>query len=89
MSKERLQLIESRLRTAFNPLVLQVEDDSARHAGHAGSAGGAGHYTVIIGADCFREQSRVAVHRAVYAVLKDMIPNEIHALRIQVAPVNN
>ena len=29
-----LQIIEAKLRTAFAPLMLEVVDDSARHAGH-------------------------------------------------------
>jgi len=83
-SAERMQLIESRLQKAFQPKILRVMDDSAKHAGHAGSAGGAGHYTVEIASDHFQDLSRVAVHRAVYAELNDLIPDEIHALRIRI-----
>ncbi len=57
-------------------------DDSAKHAGHAGAEGGAGHYSVIIAADCFNNLSRVAAHREIYHVLADLIPHEVHALRI-------
>jgi len=81
---ERLQVIEARLQKAFNPVFLEVRDDSAQHVGHAGSAGGAGHYAVIIGAPGFKALSRMAVHRAVYAELADLIPGEIHALQIRV-----
>lgn len=84
MPDERIHAIETRLQAAFHPAVLEVQDDSAAHAGHAGSAGGAGHYTVVIGAETFQSLSRIAVHRAVYGVLADLIPEEIHALRIQV-----
>lgn len=79
----RLQMIRDRLQQAFNPTHLEIIDDSAKHVGHVGSQGGAGHYTVIIGSDQFKNQSRISVHRQIYAVLNDMIPHEIHALQIQ------
>ncbi len=84
---QRIQQIEQRLKQAFSPIQLQVIDDSEKHKGHAGSQGGAGHYTVIISADCFANQSRIENHRKIYAILDDLIPHEIHALKIQVKPV--
>ncbi len=82
-SSNRIATIKQRLLTAFSPAQLEVQDDSAQHAGHAGSQGGAGHYTVIIAADCFKDKTRIAVHREIYDVLADMIPEQIHALRIR------
>jgi BolA protein len=84
---ERLQLIRERLQKAFFPIQLEVLDDSHKHKGHAGSVGGAGHYTVIIAANCFMEKERVEVHRAIYNVLSDLIPDQIHALQIVVKKV--
>lgn len=81
-STERINIIQQRLEKAFSPQFLDVIDDSHKHVGHAGSQGGAGHYTVVIEAECFKNQSRVEAHRSVYAVLEDLIPNQIHALRI-------
>ena len=80
---QRVQLIRDRLEKAFSPVQLDVLDDSDKHIGHAGSAGGAGHYTVRIAADCFKDKSRIEIHRAIYAVLHDLIPEQIHALRIE------
>lgn len=79
---ERITLMQQRLQDAFMPARLEVQDDSAQHQGHAGSQNGAGHYTVMILADCFRGKSRIAVHQEIYRVLSDLIPAEIHALRI-------
>jgi len=79
---ERLQLIHTLLQQAFSPTRLDVLDDSAEHIGHAGSAGGAGHYTIKMAADCFKGKSRIDVHRAIYGVLGELIPDQIHALRI-------
>lgn len=80
----RLTLIQKRLEAAFSPENLEVHDDSAEHVGHAGSKDGAGHYTVIIRAACFKNLSRIESHRLVYEALKDLIPAEIHALKIRI-----
>jgi BolA protein len=81
---ERMTTIQARLQEKFNPSVLEVIDDSHHHVGHAGSRDGAGHYTVVVAADCFQKKNRVAVHREIYAVLDDLIPQEIHALQIKI-----
>lgn len=78
----RAYIIEQRLQDAFSPAELKVQDDSAQHVGHAGSRDGAGHYTIFISANCFKDKSRVEIHREIYQVLSDMIPQQIHALRI-------
>jgi len=80
---ERFEIIKLRLTNQFSPTNLEVIDDSHKHRGHAGSANGAGHYTVKIFANCFKDKSRVAVHREIYQVLSDLIPDEIHALCIE------
>ena len=82
-TQERLAIIHGRLQKAFAPTQLEVIDDSNQHAGHAGASGGAGHYTIIITADCFKGKTKVATHREIYTVLNDLIPDEIHALRIK------
>ncbi|MDG2307356.1 MAG: BolA family transcriptional regulator [Candidatus Binatia bacterium] len=76
----RSDKIEDKLKTALTADHVEVEDDSARHAGHAGASGGAGHFNVIVVAAQFEGRNRVARHRAVYAALDDMMPTEIHAL---------
>jgi len=54
----------------FAPTLLQIEDDSARHAGHAGAqAGGQSHYSVLMVAAAFEGVSRVARSRAVHQAL--------------------
>ena len=82
MTHDRIRLIRERLQHAFNPSHLEVIDDSEQHRGHQGAEGGAGHYTVIISAACLSNQSRVAAHRDIYRVLNDLIPGQIHALKI-------
>lgn len=81
---QRLNLIRERLQNAFSPSMLEILDDSEKHKGHAGAENGAGHYTVIISAACFKNISRIEAHRKIYAVLDDLIPHEIHALKIKI-----
>jgi BolA protein len=73
--------IDAELRAALAPLSLQVQDDSAAHAGHAGAREG-GHYTVRIVSERFRGLAPVARHRLVYHVLGSLTARGIHALAI-------
>jgi BolA family transcriptional regulator, general stress-responsive regulator len=73
--------IDADLRAALAPLSLQVQDDSAAHAGHAGARDG-GHYTVRIVSERFRGLTPVARHRLVYHVLGSLSARGIHALAI-------
>jgi BolA protein len=79
----RVQLIEATLRQAFAPQHLQIEDESARHAGHAGAASGGGHFRVVIVSAVFRGQTPVQRHGAVYAALGDAMKTDIHALALR------
>lgn len=73
--------IETTLRAALAPTELDVEDDSASHAGHAGAASGS-HFNVTIVSAAFAGKSRVARHRLVYDALAEAMRNGIHALAI-------
>jgi BolA protein len=65
---DRLRAI---LTQAFAPTVLEIEDDSARHAGHAGAqAGGQSHYSVLLVSAAFQGVSRLARSRAVHTALE-------------------
>lgn len=81
---ERASLIHSRLQQAFSPTHLEVIDESDQHIGHAGHQGGGRHFAVIITAECFKQVSRVEAHRQIYAVLSDLMPEQVHALRIKI-----
>ncbi len=73
---------EIRARLAcLEPTRLDIEDDSAKHAGHAGNTGG-GHFTLTIVSSHFSGKSRIMRHRVVYQALEDLIPSRIHALSI-------
>jgi BolA protein len=73
-----------RLRAALQslqPTLLDIRDDSARHAGHAGAREG-GHFHVTIAAAAFAGVPAVERHRMVYAAAAELMGREIHALSI-------
>lgn len=82
MTAERVEMIRQRLTEALAPESLDIEDDSASHAGHAG-AGGAGHFNVIIISDKFEGLSLLKRHRLVYDAVDDIMNTEIHALSMK------
>lgn len=65
----------------LNPSYLDIQDDSALHAGHAGNTGG-GHFTVTIISDEFNDLSIIKRHRLVYDAAKALMEKDIHALSI-------
>jgi BolA protein len=82
MTTERVEMIRRRLTEALAPASLEIEDDSARHAGHPGARSGGGHFNVRIVSDAFTGRSLVERHRMVYDALGDAMHREIHALSI-------
>jgi BolA protein len=79
----RSKKIESLLREEIAPTLLEVEDDSASHAGHAGASASGSHFNVTIVSAAFTGLSRVERHRMVYAAVAEMMPAEIHALTVR------
>lgn len=76
--------LETLLISAFSPVFLAVENQSARHKGHAGDNGtGESHFEVKIVADVFRGKSRIERHRMVMRVVNDLLSGGIHALSIK------
>jgi len=79
---ERVNQIEQCLRAALAPLRLNIEDESAKHAGHAGAREGGGHFDVTIVASQFSGKSLLQRHRLVYDALGEAMRKDIHALSI-------
>ncbi|HYT96633.1 MAG TPA: BolA family protein [Casimicrobiaceae bacterium] len=67
----------------LHPSMLDIQDDSAQHAGHAGSEAGGRHFSVTIVSEHFLGLSRLARHRAVLDRVGDLIPHPVHALAIR------
>ena len=75
--------VRTKLAAAFAPTVLDVEDESARHAGHLGAKpGGETHFRVRIVTGAFTGLSRVERQRHVYTALKDEFAAGLHALAL-------
>ena len=76
------RVIAARLE-ALEPAHLDLQDESAAHAGHAGAASGGGHFSLVVVSDAFSGAGRLARHRAVLDRLADLIPHPVHALAIR------
>jgi BolA protein len=75
--------LRAKLESAFAPLSLDIEDESARHAGHAGARPeGETHFRVRILSQSFAGVSRVERQRKVYAVLAEELASRVHALTL-------
>ncbi|MEO0466302.1 MAG: BolA family protein [Pseudomonadota bacterium] len=86
-----MERIREKLTTSFDPVELNVEDDSARHAGHSGAApGGETHFNVTIVSENFQGLNRVQIQRTVHMVLADEFDSGLHALSLKAkAPPND
>lgn len=82
-NKARVEIIREKLQEALSPTALEITDDSHLHVGHAGAQGGAGHFSVDIVSSSFENLNTVARHRLIYDALKELMPDEIHALSIK------
>ena len=83
MPTTRATRLTDTLTAAFAPTVLQVDDDSGRHAGHAGARpSGETHYNVLVVSSAFAGMNRVARSRAVHAALADEFAGGMHALAL-------
>lgn len=77
--------IERKLRDAFDPEELLVEDESHRHAGHAGARPeGETHFRVVIVAAAFAGKTRLERQRMVYGALAEELAERVHALALAV-----
>lgn len=75
-----LELIRQRL-APLGDCVIDIVDDSARHAGHAGAREG-GHFTLTVIAPAFAGMTTLQRHREVLRLVGDLRAAGIHALSI-------
>lgn len=76
----RSETIRAQL-AVLEPSLVEIEDDSARHAGHAGASGG-GHFRLTIVSSRFAGCRTLERQRMVYDALASLLKREIHALSI-------
>jgi BolA protein len=75
----RYQRIEALLLQTVQPLVLSIEDESARHRVPPGAES---HFKLIIVATQFIGLNRVARHRFITTLLQDELATGLHALSL-------
>lgn len=76
--------IRRKLTAALAPVRLEIEDDSARHAGHAGHDGrGESHFSVTVVSPAFEGKSRLERQRMVYGLLAEELADRVHALALR------
>jgi len=76
--------IREKISRALSPLHVELEDDSARHAGHVGArTGGETHFDLLVVASAFAGLTRVARQRMVYAALAEELAGPVHALALR------
>jgi BolA protein len=88
-NRSRRDRIQETLLAAFAPQVLNVIDESHKHAGHMGHAGGADpgggetHFRVQIVSTDFAGKSRIERHRSVHLALAGEFNGGVHALALE------
>ena len=81
--------LTAKLTAKCAPAFLDVIDESNKHFGHAGwREGGETHFRVRIATRHFDGLSRVAQHRLVMETLDAELKGRVHALAIDVLPVD-
>lgn len=76
--------LHDKLSAAFDPVSLEIVNESHLHAGHQEAFDGTGetHLRVRIVAPEFSNMSRVERHRAINELAKEEIASGLHALAI-------
>jgi BolA family transcriptional regulator, general stress-responsive regulator len=76
--------IRAKLTQAFEPVRLDVINESHLHAGHRNSPGtGESHFRVRIVSPLFSGKSRLARHRLVNEALATELKGGVHALALE------
>ncbi len=78
------QRMEAKLRAGLAPELVDIIDESHKHAGHRGARPeGETHYRLLIVATAFAGQSRVARQRLVFDLLAEELAGPVHALALR------
>lgn len=77
-----------KLTEALNPVVLNIVNESAAHAGHSGNPSGAPdaetHFRVEVVSEAFKGKTLVQRHRMIYSVLDEELKVKgVHALALK------
>lgn len=72
--------LRSKLTAAFQPEVLEIENESHKHSSGLGAES---HFKVLVVAPAFQGQSRVERQRRVHEVVAEELKSGIHALSLR------
>ena len=81
--------IREKLTAALSPTLIELEDDSWRHAGHHheggmdAQPGGESHFNLTVVADAFDGMGRVQRQRLINSTLAEELAGQVHALSIR------
>lgn len=78
----RTEQIRQCLERAFEPVALEVIDESHKHIGHPGARDGRGHFRVRIVSSAFQGKASLQRHRMVYDAVGSLMQTDIHALSV-------
>lgn len=70
--------IESKVQREFQPVFLDVENESHRHSGPAAES----HFKLTVVSDCFTGLGLVKRHQQIYGLLAEEMAGEVHALAL-------
>ena len=82
-------IIRKKLTSALSPARLEIEDDSARHAGHHHEGGmdarpgGESHFNLEVVSAVFEGKGRVERQRMINTLLAEELAGPVHALSIR------
>ncbi len=72
------------LETQLQPSYLKITDQTSFHAGHPETQkSSGGHFHIVVICEKFKNMNLMERHRLIYALLKKLLPSEIHALAIK------
>jgi stress-induced morphogen len=71
--------IRSKLLTQFEPVHLDVVNESGQHNVPPGSES---HFKVVLVSEAFSGKRQVQRHQAIYGILADELANGVHALAL-------
>lgn len=75
--------IELKVNKLINPEILEVIDESHKHAGHVGAKPeGETHFHINMTASALNDKNRVERQRMIYKVLEDELNGPVHALSL-------
>lgn len=84
MENQLTQQIKVILETNFQPIQMELIDDSHLHQGHGGNIHGGRHYRLFIQSKAFDGLKLIQRHRAIYSALGPLLESkQIHAIQIE------